>query len=125
MSAVFVVKEKIEELQKRVDLALDEKGLRDFTRGIVRDIVGIEVSSAKDEVHKVVSDSADKLVITQKILEKRADVALDKTKVEVMSQVDAGIKHLQDQHDVLKYQVKILSVILGIACAIGIGSFIL
>jgi hypothetical protein len=72
-----------------------------------------------------VSDSADKLVITQKILEKRADVALDKTKVEVMSQVDAGIKHLQDQHDVLKYQVKILSVILGIACAIGIGSFIL
>ena len=53
---VFVVKDRLEALEARIETALDEAGLKDFTKQVARDAIG-------DIVNDIVGERANTCVV--------------------------------------------------------------
>jgi tetrahydromethanopterin S-methyltransferase subunit G len=60
---VFVVKDRLEALEARIETALDEAGLKDFTKQVARDAIGDIVNDIVEELRAKKDDVINQVAV--------------------------------------------------------------
>lgn len=95
MKNPFIIKERIEALESKVEAVIDESSLRDLSRSIVKEVISVASEDATTSLHKVVSDYADQIVVLHKGLHTKIDASVQIAKDDLRADLDHKIRQLE------------------------------
>lgn len=95
MKNPFIIKERIEALESKVEAVIDESSLRDLSRSIVKEVISVASEDATTSLHKVVSDYADQIVVLHKGLHTKIDASVQLAKDDLRADLDHKIRQLE------------------------------
>ena len=111
MKNPFIIKERIEALESKVEAVIDESSLRDLSRSIVKEVISVASEDATTSLHKVVSDYADQIVVLHKGLHTKIDESVQLAKDDLRADLEHKIHQLE-------YDLRIQQIYLRVALAL-------
>jgi hypothetical protein len=118
MSTPFVFKDKIEELEKKFDMMIDEKQMRDFTRSVVIDASQEPVETFKSDLRDLVEEARYTLEREHTRIESEIDGKMD-------ADVAKLAESLTSRMDAIEQRMKRAEILIGFTIAISVFAALL
>ena len=118
MSTPFVFKDKIEELEKKFDMMIDEKQMRDFTRSVVLEAAQEPVDRFEEKIKDLIDDARYELEREHTRIESEIDGKMDADVARLAESISSRI-------DKIELRMKRAEILIGVAILLNFLAAIL